>query len=144
MTVGRICTRSVDLADCDESAQVAASRMNTRNVGTLVVIDDQKRPIGILTDRDLAIRVVGKGLDPNSTSVESVMSASPDCIEENAVIESAITLMRRGSHRRLLVVDGDGKLIGLLSLDDILDLLSEEFEEIGKLVREESPNSLAL
>lgn len=144
MTVGRICTRSVDLADRDESVQVAASRMNTRNVGTLVVNDDDKRPIGILTDRDLTIRVVAKGLDPTSTSVESVMSPSPDCITEDAVIETAITLMRRGSHRRLLVVDDEGKLVGLLSLDDILDLLSEEFVEIGKLVREESPNALAL
>ncbi len=144
MTVGRICTRSVDLADRTETAQVAASRMNTRNVGTLVVIDDEKRPVGILTDRDLCIRVVAKGLDPNTATVESVMSPSPDCVKEDGVIETAITLMRRGSHRRLLVVDDDGRLLGLLSLDDILDLLSEEFEEIGKLVREESPNALAL
>lgn len=144
MTVGRICTRSVDLADHNETAQVAASRMNTRNVGTLVVIDNQKRPIGILTDRDLAIRVVAKGLDPGTTRVQSLMSPTPDCVTEDTVIETAITLMRRGSHRRLLVVDDDGKLLGLLSLDDILDLLSEEFEEIGKLVREESPNALAL
>ena len=72
MSVGRICTRTVDLADLDETAQVAASRMNTRNVGTLLVLDDQKRPVGIVTDRDLAIRVVAKGLDPNSTTLESV------------------------------------------------------------------------
>ena len=144
MTVGRICTRSVDLADCDESALVAASRMNTRNVGTLVVCDSDGRPTGILTDRDLTIRVVAKGLDPNSTTVESVMSPGPACVQEDAVIETAITLMRRGSHRRLGVVDENQKLVGLLSLDDILDLLSEEFEEIGKLVREESPNALAL
>ncbi len=144
MTVGRICTRSVDLADRDETSQVAASRMNTRNVGTLVVIDDEKRPIGILTDRDLTIRVVAKGLDASTTLVKEIMSPSPACVKEDDVIETAITMMRRGSHRRLLVVDEEGKLAGLLSLDDILDLLSEEFEEIGKLVREESPNALAL
>ena len=118
--------------------------MNTRNVGTLVVIDEEKRPSGILTDRDLAIRVVGKGLDPNTTSVADVMSGSPDRVTEETSIESAIGTMRRGAHRRLLVVDDEDRLVGLLSLDDILDLLSEEFEEIGKLVRKESPNALAL
>ena len=144
MSVGRICTRSVDLTDQGESVQVAASRMNTRNVGTLLVIDEQQSPIGILTDRDLAIRVVGKGLDPNTTTVESVMSPTPDSISEDASIETAITLMRAGPHRRLPVVDEDSKLVGLISLDDVLDLLSEEFEEIGKLIRKESPNALAL
>ena len=144
MSVGRICTRTVDVADLDETTQVAASRMNTRNVGTLVVIDDCKSPVGIVTDRDLAIRVVGKGLDPNTTTLESVMSGLPDSVTENTPIESAIATMRGGPYRRLPVVDDQNQLIGLLSLDDILDLLSEEFAEIGKLVRKESPNVLAL
>ena len=108
MSVGRICTRSVDLTDPDETVQIAASRMNTRNVGTLLVIDEQKCPIGILTDRDLAIRVVGKGLDPNTTTVQSVMSPTPDSVTENASIESAIAVMRAGPHRRLPVVDDGG------------------------------------
>ena len=144
MSVGRICVRTVDLADLDETAQVAGSRMNTRNVGTLVVIDDQQSPVGIITDRDLAIRVVGKGLDPNTTKLQDVMSELPESVTENTSIESAIATMRRGPFRRLPVVDDQNRLIGLLSLDDVLELLSEEFEEIGKLVRRESPNALAL
>jgi CBS domain-containing protein len=143
MTIGRICTREVDLADPDESVQVAANRMNARNVGTLVVIDEDKRPIGILTDRDLAVRVVGKGLDPGATAVSAIMSPAPDTVTENSAIEAAISTMRRLSHRRLPVVDDDGHLVGLISLDDILDLLSEEFTEIGKLVRKEGPSALA-
>jgi CBS domain-containing protein len=118
--------------------------MNTRNVGTLVVINDRKCPVGIVTDRDLAIRVVGKGLDPNTTTLESVASSLPDSVTENTPIESAIAIMRRGPYRRLPVVDDQDQLIGLLSLDDVLDLLSEEFVEIGKLVRKEGPNTLAL
>ena len=144
MSVGRICTRTVDLADRDESVQVAASRMNTRNVGTLLVLDEHKCPVGIVTDRDIAVRVVGKGLDPNATLVESVMSPTPDTVTESTPIETAIGVMRAGSHRRLPVVDDEGSLVGLISLDDILDLLSEEFLEIGKLIRTESPNVLAL
>lgn len=144
MSVGRICTRTVDVADLDETAQVAASRMNARNVGTLVVIDAHKSPVGIVTDRDLAMRVVGKGLDSNTTTLESVMSGLPKSVTEDTSIESAIATMRGGPHRRLPVVDKQNQLVGLLSLDDVLDLLSEEFEEIGKLVRREGPNVLAL
>ena len=144
MSVGRICTRTVDTADCDESAQVAASRMNSRNVGTLVVLDEEKHPIGILTDRDLAVRVVGKGLDPVSTRVDSLMTQTPEVVSEDTAIEAALSIMRRGPHRRVLVVNDQRELVGLLSLDDILELLSEEFADIGKLVKGESPNALAL
>ncbi len=144
MSVGRICTRTVDVADLDETAQVAASRMNSRNVGTLVIVDDQKKPVGIVTDRDLAMRVVGKGLDPDTTTLDAVMSSLPECVREDTPIESALATMRRGAHRRLPVVDERSQLVGLLSLDDILDLLSEEFAQIGKLVRTEGPNLLAL
>lgn len=144
MSVGRICTRSVDLADPDESVQVAASRMNMRNVGTLLVVDEQKCPIGIITDRDLATRVVAKGLDPNTTPVSAVMSGVPESVTEGTPIESAIKVMREGPHRRLPVVNDKNELVGLVSLDDVLDLLSEEFVEIGKLIRRESPNALAL
>ena len=144
MSVGRICTRTVDTAECDESAQVAASRMNSRNVGTLVVLDEEKHPIGVLTDRDLAVRVVAKGLDPASTSVGSLMTGAPETVTEDTAIEAALATMRRGPHRRVLVVNDQGELAGLLSLDDILELLSEEFTDIGKLVRGEGPNALAL
>jgi CBS domain-containing protein len=144
MSVGRICTRTVDTAEWDESAQVVASRMNSRNVGTLVVLDDQKHPIGILTDRDLTVRVVAKGLDPCSVQVGSLMSGSPETVSEDTAIEAALAVMRRGPYRRILVTNEMGELVGLLSLDDILELLTEEFVDIGKLLKRESPNSLAL
>lgn len=143
MSVGKICVREVDLVEPEESVQVAASRMNSRNVGTLMVLDAESQPIGILTDRDLAIRVVGKGLDAFNTTVREVMSPAPASVREDASIESALSLMRVGPFRRLPVVDEDGRLAGLLSLDDILDLLSEEFTEIGQLVRSESPDVLS-
>ncbi len=143
MSVGRICIREVDLAEPDEAVRIAARRMNSRNVGALMVLDKESRPVGILTDRDLAIRVVGKGLDALETTVRDVMSKAPDSVREDTPIETALSRMRAGPFRRLPVVNGDGKLVGLVSLDDILDLLSEEFNEIGRLVRDESPTSLA-
>lgn len=143
MSVGRICTRTVDVAAPNESAQVAAERMKIRNVGTLVVLDQNQCPVGIVTDRDLAMCVVAQGLDPAMTELEMVMSKLPDVVTENTPIEAAIGIMRRGCHRRLPVVDDDGQLLGLITLDDVLSLLSEEFEEIGELVRKEGPSSAA-
>ncbi len=144
MTVGPICVREVDTTFEAEPVQVAAQRMHDRKVGTLVVVDQLQRPIGILTDRDLAVRVVARGADAFVTTVGEVMTRAPRTVLQSSPIESALGVMRTAACRRLPVVDDDGKLVGLLSLDDILDLLAEEFGQIGKLLAEESPNSLRL
>lgn len=143
MSAGRICVREVDFAEVGESVQVAAQRMNSRNVGTLVVLDQEKRPVGMLTDRDLAVRVLAKAGDPTQTTVGEVMTKSLRSITESTPIEDALRVMRTGHCRRLPVVDGTGKLVGLLSVDDILDLLIGEFRDVGALLREESPRTLA-
>ena len=143
MSVGRICVREVDLTDPTESVQIAARRMHDRKVGTLVVSDNAKRPIGMLTDRDLAVRVVAAGLDPASTTVADVMTRDPCCVPEETPIETALKLMRAGPYRRLPVVDQAEALVGVVSLDDILSLLTEEFNEIGTLLKREDPSSLA-
>jgi CBS domain-containing protein len=143
MTVGRICVREVDTADPEESVQVAAERMHSRNVGTLIVLNERQQPIGMVTDRDLTIKVLARGLDGTSVTVREVMSPGPKSIQEETPIESALKIMRDGPYRRVPVVDEEGKLVGLLSLDDILDLLAEEFGEIGALVRRSGPRALA-
>ncbi|MFI5459640.1 MAG: CBS domain-containing protein [Isosphaerales bacterium] len=137
MSVGRICTRYVDLADADETAQVAARRMSERRVGALVILDLADRPVGILTDRDLVLRVVANGRDPRQTPVGEVMTENPTMISEAAGIEEALSLMRSGSFRRLPVIGRDGVLVGLVSLDDILSLLAGEFTQVGALVENE-------
>ena len=143
MSVGRICVREVDLTDPDESVRIAACRMHDHNVGTLVVCNQAKQPVGMLTDRDLAIRVVAEGREPGSTPVAEVMTKSPQCVREDTPIEMALQSMRAGPYRRLPVVDNDGALVGLISLDDVLSLLTEEFNEIGTLLKREDPSSLA-
>lgn len=142
MTVARICVCEVDTASPHETVQVAAQRMHDRKVGILPVIDSQRRPLGVLTDRDLAVRVVAKGADPYSTTVEQVMTASVRTVHRTAPIEDALSLMRAGACRRLLVVDDNGQLQGLVSLDDMLGLLAAEFADIGRLIERESPAAL--
>lgn len=142
MSAGNICTRDVDVASVDESAQAAALRMHARKVGTLVVVDGERHPLGIVTDRDLAIRVVSTGLDAGRTSVGEIMSAAPEAVWDDTPIEDALATMRRGPFRRVLVVDNQDRLVGLLSLDDILMRLGREFGEIQHLISRETPHSL--
>ncbi len=143
MTVGRICVREVDVVKPEESVQAAAQRMHSRKVGTLIVQDAERKPIGILTDRDLTVRVLATASDPFQTTVGDVMTKCPRTINENSPIEDALAIMRSGPFRRVPVVSGEGELVGLLSLDDILDLLTEEFGQIRDLLEQESPASLA-
>ena len=143
MSVGRICIREVDTAEVHESVQTAANRMNDRNVGSLLVLGGRGEPLGIVTDRDLTVRVLARGKEAFDTNVGEVMTPFPQTVYEDTPIEEAIRLMRTGPYRRLPVVDRSGKLVGLLSIDDVLDLLAEEFVTIGKLLKAERPEALA-
>jgi CBS domain-containing protein len=132
----------VDTATFDESAEVAAERMHQRAVGTLVVVNDAAQPIGIITDRDLVTRVLARGRIASETMLRDVMTGAPRTILETDPIEAALSLMRRGNFRRVPVVDDEKKLVGLITLDDILMLLAEEFGEIGKLLEHETPRAV--
>ncbi len=139
MSAGRICRREVYVASLGESVRAVAQRMREHNVGTVVVKDESGCPTGILTDRDLAVRVVAEGKDPELTPVLQVMTVVPRTLPESAAIEVALGAMRAERCRRLPVVAADGRLVGVLSLDDILALLAEEFGTIGGLLRAEEP-----
>ena len=144
MSAGRICVREVDTATFDESAEVAAERMHQRAVGTLVVVNDSAQPVGIITDRDLVTRVLARGRMASDTLLRDVMTASPKTISEGDAIESALALMRRGNFRRVPVVDSNNKLVGLVTLDDVLMLIAREFSDIGRLLEHETPRSVAM
>jgi len=139
MSAGRICSRDVDTASYDEKVIDAARRMRDRQVGTVIVLDEQ-RPVGIVTDRDLTVRVLAAGLDPRVTRVSEVMTPSPTTIREEDSIEAALGYMRAGRFRRLPVVGRDGRLLGILALDDVLELVAEELADIGQLLKREAPH----
>ena len=142
MSIGRICVRQVDTTRPDELVAIAADRMHQRAVGALVVTNERDEIVGIVTDRDLVARVLAKGLSATETPVCDVMTESPKTISECAQIESALAIMRRARFRRLPVVDHDSKLVGLITLDDILMLLAEEISQIGGLLKRETPQAV--
>jgi CBS domain-containing protein len=110
--------------------------MAAADVGTVVVLDEHHRPVGILTDRDIALRCVAQERDPDATPVREVMSAPVSRVYESTPIESVLSQMAGRHERRLAVVDDDERLVGIVALDDVLELLAEELSTVGKLVRQ--------
>ncbi|HVT28237.1 MAG TPA: CBS domain-containing protein [Lacipirellulaceae bacterium] len=143
MSVGRICVREVDTAKADELVVIVAEQMHQQAVGTLVVVNKASQVVGILTDRDLVSRVLATGKRPTETAVRDVMTVAPKTVGMETPIKTALLIMRSGRFRRLPVVDASGRLLGLVTLDDVLMLLAEEFTQIGRLLKRETPQAVA-
>ena len=139
MSVARICNRTVVTVSPTERVRAAARRMAEHDVGTLVAVDEQGVPTGILTDRDIAIRLVGPGLDPDATPVARILSMPIHTVREETPIDEALSKMAGAGVRRVAVTDQDDKLVGILALDDVLELLIEEAEAIGRLLASPAP-----
>jgi CBS domain-containing protein len=122
---------------------MAAERMHQHCVGALVVVNELQEPVGIITDRDIVERVTVDRLDPDDTCVGNVMTRHPIAIYEGASIDSALKCMRYGPFRRLPVVDRDGRLSGMLCLDDVLRRAAREFTAIGHILDGETARGVA-
>lgn len=139
MSVGRICMRAVSTAEPEETLAMAGARMRDHAVGCLVVVDAKRVPVGMVTDRDLMLRCVAGGDDPEDVRVAQAMSAPVVTARESMPIEDALSQMVGSSVRRLPVVDEGGALVGILALDDVLDLLTEEVTAVGRLLARRRP-----
>ena len=122
------------MAEAGETAREAARRMAAEEVGALVVLDDGRRPIGFVTDRDLMFHCVAEGRDADNVPLGEIMARPVVTVGEETPIEDALAMMARNGVRRLAVVDPEGRLAGLLALDDVLELLAEESATIGRLL----------
>ena len=133
MSVGEVCTRTVMTAHPEETVETAAARMAQYNVGALVVVEGQ-RPVGLVTDRDMVLRVVATGTNPQTCPLRTVMTSPPMTVPETAALEDAVSHMRTCEVRRLVVVNEAHEVVGIFALDDMLDLLGEEQHTIAALV----------
>ncbi len=137
MGVGEICSRDVVFARRNESVAQAARMMREHHVGSIVVVDERngrRFPVGMLTDRDIAVGVVALGADAAKTHVDGVMPAEVVCVREGDGLGRAVALMRAQGVRRLPVIDAAGALVGVLSADDVLEVLAEELYCLGAMM----------
>jgi len=114
----------------------AARAMRDANVGSLVVVDADGFPEGILTDRDLAIRVLADGKRPDQP-VTDAMTREPIFLPETAPLHEALATMRDLRFRRLIVVDEHKRLVGIVSTDDVLLHLGEALADLSQVIRSE-------
>ncbi|WP_435335065.1 CBS domain-containing protein [Haloarchaeobius sp. TZWWS8] len=124
-------------AQPDSTIQDIATKMNQKMVGSVVIHRDEE-PVGIVTDRDIALKVVGEGKDPASVTARDVMSNDPVTIEASAGVAELCEKMREESVRRMPVTE-NGKLVGIVTLDDLMVLLDGEMNDLTDVIRAESP-----
>ena len=136
MPIGELCNREVVFATRTTTVVEAAQLMRRYHVGDLVVVDEvggKRVPVGIVTDRDIVTEIVAKVCPTEGCTVENIMCAQLVSVAESEGVIAAIRLMRTHCVRRIPVVDGDGGLVGIVSADDMLDLLAEELAELAKI-----------
>ncbi len=140
MAIGEICNREVVVVTRETTITEAAQLMRQHHVGDVVVVMEQgglRTPMGILTDRDVVVEAVAASLDPATLSVGEIMTPDLATVQENTGVFEAIRYMRDKGVRRMPVVDADGDLIGILALDDLLELLAEELGALARLIARE-------
>jgi len=137
MRVGDICNREVVVIDEERSIKEAAMVMREYHVGDVLIVREQygkQTPVGILTDRDIALGIVANGTDPESVSVGDAMSSDLTTVSEDDDLMHVIEVMREHGIRRVPVTDPEETLVGILTVDDVLDLLSEILIDLAHLV----------
>ena len=135
MNAGEICNREVVIAYRETSLSEAARLMREHHVGSLIVVVDRAKervPVGILTDRDIVVAVVAKELDARKLSAGEVMIAGVFAVREQDGLADVLRAMREHGVRRVPVVTDNGALAGILTIDDLLELVAEE---LGDFVR---------
>ena len=137
MRVGEYCNREVVVVEEEKSVTDAAAIMRQYHVGDVVICKakyGKQIPVGIITDRDIALEIVAKGTDPDSIRVGEAMSFDLTAVSEHDDLMHVIEVMRDKGIRRVPVIDADEALVGILTVDDIVDLLSEVLVDLAHLV----------
>ena len=125
MKLAAIMTGGIETVTPQASLAEAAKKMASQDIGSLPVCAERSRVVGIITDRDITVRAVARGMDPNRTRVEEVMTRDVLSCRSDAEVAEACDLMEKRQVRRLLVTDGTDTPIGIVSLGDIALCLRE-------------------
>ena len=142
MIVRNVCKRQVVTVTPRTELVAAAKLMREKHIGFLVVVEPEPlttygKPLGVLTDRDIVVSVVAREADPKALTVADVMSQGPATVDEGDSVSQAVRTMRRMGVRRLPVVGSRGMLSGVLSLDDVLDVIAGQVGELSGAVHNE-------
>lgn len=140
MSAGEYCNREVVVAAKTDSIREVIGLMRQQHTGDVVVVEKQgdlSVPLGILTDRDIVVEILGENVDLDSVNVGDVMSDELVTVGEDIKFIDAIKRMKTAGVRRMPVVNDRGGLVGILTVDDVLALIAEEMDDIVSLISRE-------
>lgn len=137
MTIASLCTREVVGIAAEASLHEAAIAMAEEHVGALVIVTGAEPPqvVGILTDRDLALEVLGRSGQADDLRAGHLAKAPPVAVLASATLQEAVAAMEKAGVRRLLVVEEDGGVIGIVAAEDLLGAISEELAGLVRALR---------
>lgn len=135
MPISDLCSRKPITVHPTQSLVEAAKLMKASHVGTLVVTakDGHDRALGVITDRDIIMKCVAEGKSPESSTVQEIMSSQVISANKSVGVYEAIDLMLKKGIRRLVIVDDSEKMCGVVSTDDLVQMLGQEMTSIGRL-----------
>lgn len=140
MTLKTLCNREVLVAEKDDNILEAAVLMRKYHAGDVIIVEEcngTRYPVGIVTDRDIVIEVIAKGLAIDTVAVGDLMCRDLVLAHEDDDLFDAIQIMRQKGVRRLPVIDNSGALIGIITADDLIELIAEQLQGIAKLIGKE-------
>jgi CBS domain-containing protein len=137
MSVGNFCNREVVIARRDDGIVEIARLMRRHHVGSVIICEEMhghNRPVGIVTDRDLVVEVMATSVDEAGVSAGDIMSYELLTAREQDGLWEVMQRMRARGVRRVPVVDKDGGLLGILTADDIIELLAGELGDFAQVI----------
>lgn len=138
MTIYTVCQTNVVSVSPHTTIGFVSDLMKQKKIGCVIITENHK-PVGIVTDRDLAIRVDLTNNETSSHEISTIMTTDVSTIRKDTGIFEAVQVMKSSKVRRLPVVDMSGRLVGLITVDDIIRLLARELSEIARVIGNESP-----
>ncbi|MCC6608807.1 MAG: CBS domain-containing protein [Burkholderiales bacterium] len=140
MGLGEICNRVVVVTTRNTGVGEAARLMREHHVGSLVIVDETalgRKPVGIVTDRDIVIEVVAAGVAPAAVTVGEIMGPTLATARETDEPWDTIKRMRAKGVRRMPVVNGDGVLVGIVTVDDLVETIAEQLDGLVRVIGQE-------
>jgi len=138
MKIEGMCTHSIVTVDRSRTLQECAALMGENHVGSVLVTEETPggpQAVGIVTDRDLVVEAMARGVAPGQTSIGQITARRLVTVPSSASIDEAIQVMKTEGVRRLLVATPDRRLVGIISMDDLLDALAGEMAGIVQAIR---------
>lgn len=137
MSLVHLMTKEITSLPETATALDAAKYMTDMNVGSVIITDEKNKPVGIITDRDITTKIVATEKDPKTVKLKDIMCSPVVTIHVGKDLIDATKLMGEYWVRRLPVVNDEGKVAGVLSLDDVLIFLSQEIQNIANALKRE-------